>query len=59
VSKIVVEAMEFMGLKFPDYDPQKQVFEDVPVGSTFHEYTAKLAATSAIGGYACTPGPTP
>lgn len=57
VCKIVVEALEYIGGRFPDYDPNKQYFEDVPVGSPFHEYTAKLSTTGAIGGYACVPQP--
>jgi hypothetical protein len=55
VSKIIVEALEATGFQFPAYDPTVQVFEDVPVGSAFHEYAAKLAAVGAIGGYACVP----
>jgi hypothetical protein len=55
VSKIIVAALEASGFQFPDYDPNKQYFEDVAVGSVYHEHTAKLSSIGAIGGYACTP----
>lgn len=57
VCKIQVEALEASGFEFPPYDPNHQYFEDVPVGSPYHEYTAKLASIGAIGGYACVPQP--
>jgi hypothetical protein len=57
VCKIIVEALEAMNLEFPPYDPNKQYFEDVAVGSAFHEYSAKLSSVGAIGGYACVPHP--
>lgn len=36
-------------------DPNKQTFEDVPVGSTFHDFVEALAQDSVVGGYACKP----
>lgn len=36
-------------------DPTKQTFEDVPVGSTFHDFVEALAQDSVVGGYACKP----
>lgn len=32
-----------------------QTFEDVPVGSTFHEYIEVLTEDQVMGGYPCTP----
>lgn len=54
-AKIEVLSLEASGFEFPPYDPTKQYFEDVPVGSPFHEHTAKLASIGAISGYACVP----
>lgn len=36
-------------------NPGKQSFQDVPVGSTFHQYVEALAEDGVVGGYACTP----
>lgn len=57
VSKMIVLALEGLGLEFPPIQDNQQSFEDVPKGSTFYEYIEKLHAVGAIGGYACTPQP--
>jgi len=47
LSKIVANAAGFS-------DPQTiQMFEDVPVGSTFFDFIGRLASRGYIGGYAC------
>jgi hypothetical protein len=47
LSKIVSNAAGFN-------DPQNtQMFEDVPVGSTFFDYVGRLASRGYIGGYPC------
>jgi hypothetical protein len=47
LSKIVTNAARFS-------DPQPtQMFEDVPVGSTFQVYVGRLASRGFISGYAC------
>jgi len=47
LSKIVSNSAGFT-------DPQTtQMFQDVPVGSTFHEYIGRLASRGYISGYAC------
>jgi hypothetical protein len=47
LSKIVSNSAGF-------YDPQTvQMFEDVPVGSTFYDYIGRLASRGYINGYTC------
>jgi hypothetical protein len=47
LSKIVSNAAGFI-------DPQTtQMFQDVPVGSTFFDFIGRLASRGYIGGYAC------
>jgi glucose/arabinose dehydrogenase len=47
ISKIIANAA---GLSDP---PGEQVFEDVPVGSTFYDYIQRLTHLGAIEGYPC------
>jgi hypothetical protein len=47
-SKIVAEAAQL-----PAPSPGEWTFQDVPEGSTFWPWVQALAATGAIGGYAC------
>jgi hypothetical protein len=46
LSKIVSNSAGFS-------DPATQMFEDVPVGSTFFDFIGRLASRGYIGGYAC------
>jgi hypothetical protein len=47
ISKIVSEAA---GYNDP---PQRQTFQDVPTGSTFHEWIERLVSRNIMGGYPC------
>jgi hypothetical protein len=47
ISKIVSEAAGY------DDPPQRQTFQDVPVGSTFHVWIERLVSRNIMGGYPC------
>lgn len=57
VSKMIILALEAVGLSVPEVAEGQQSFQDIPVGSTHYEYVEKLHALGAIGGYGCTPPP--
>lgn len=46
--------IQVLGSDIPHPPTTEQTFEDVPVGSTFHEYVEALYGKGAINGYPCT-----
>lgn len=55
VTRAQLAKIQVLGSDIPHPPTTAQTFEDVPVGSTFHEYIEALYGKGAISGYQCEP----